>query len=177
MKRSPTLQVEDERVSRGQQSHAEPMEFGPGVRILPNFALDAAHRTGSRKLKRDFGHPAQQFTMVRRIQSNFSMCCTSSAGGSSLRSTPAATADATAGSRCVVAYLFQISRERILMESMHKIVELERIDFATFPTIELDAKLTQSLAQFAIMRDPRPFSNQTFDPFRDFLHVSIGLSG
>jgi hypothetical protein len=37
-------------------------------------------------------------------------CCTSSTGNSSLRSTPAATADATAGSRCVVAYLFHISR-------------------------------------------------------------------
>jgi hypothetical protein len=47
----------------------------------------------------------------------------------------------------------------ILMESMHKIIALKRIDFATFPAIELDAKLTQSLAQFAIMRDPRPFSN------------------
>ena len=33
------------------------------------------------------------------------MCRTSSAGNSSLRSTPAATADATAGSRWVVAYL------------------------------------------------------------------------
>ena len=87
------------------------------------------------------------------------MCCTSSAGSSSLRSTPAATADATAGSRCVVAYLFQISRDSVLMESMHEIVELERIDFATFPTIELDAKLTQGFAQVAIMRDPRPFSN------------------
>ena len=32
-------------------------------------------------------------------------------GNSSLRSTPAATADATAGSRWGVAYLFQISRE------------------------------------------------------------------
>ncbi len=63
------------------------------------------------------------------------------------------------------------------MESMHKIIELKRIDFATSPTIELDAKFTQSLAQFAIMRNPRPFSNQTFDPLRDFLHVSIGLSG
>jgi hypothetical protein len=45
------------------------------------------------------------------------------------------------------------------MESMHKIIELKRIDFATFPTIELDAKLTQSLTQFAIMCDPGPFSN------------------
>jgi hypothetical protein len=47
----------------------------------------------------------------------------------------------------------------VLMESMHKIIEFERIDFTTLPTIELDAKLTQSLAQFTIMRDPRPFSN------------------
>jgi len=33
------------------------------------------------------------------------------------------------------------------MESMHKIVELERIDFAAIPTIEVDAKFTQSVAQ------------------------------
>jgi hypothetical protein len=37
---------------------------------------------------------------------------------------------------------------RFLMESMHEIVEFKRIDFATFPTIELDAKLTQGFAQF-----------------------------
>ncbi len=45
------------------------------------------------------------------------------------------------------------------MESMHEIVEFERVDFAMFPTIELDAKLTQGLSEVAIMRDPRPISN------------------
>jgi hypothetical protein len=25
--------------------------------------------------------------------------------------------------------------------------------------------------------DPRPFSNQAFDPFRNFLHLQVGLSG
>ena len=63
------------------------------------------------------------------------------------------------------------------MESMHKLVEIERINFATVPTIELSTKFTQGLAQVAIVSDPRPFSNQAFEPFRDFLHDQIGLSG
>ncbi len=45
------------------------------------------------------------------------------------------------------------------MESMHKLVELERIYFATIPTIELRAKLAESFAQVAIVSDPRPLSN------------------
>jgi hypothetical protein len=45
------------------------------------------------------------------------------------------------------------------MESVHEIVEFERIDIATFPTSELGAKLTESFAQLALVRDPRPFSN------------------
>jgi len=45
------------------------------------------------------------------------------------------------------------------MESMHKIVELERINFATFPTIEFRAKLAEGFTQVAIVSDPRPFSN------------------
>jgi len=57
------------------------------------------------------------------------------------------------------------------MESMHKIVELERIDFAAIPTIEGDAKFTQSVAQRAIMSDSCPFSNQASDSFRSFLHL------
>ena len=60
---------------------------------------------------------------------------------------------------------------------MHTIVELERINFATIPTVELGAKFTQGLAQVAIVSDARPFSNQAFDPFRDFLHRQIGVSG
>jgi hypothetical protein len=56
------------------------------------------------------------------------------------------------------------------MESMHTLVELEGIDFAKLPTLGLAAKLTQSLAQVALMRNPRPFSNLAFDAFRDFLH-------
>ena len=59
------------------------------------------------------------------------------------------------------------------MESVQEMVEFERVDIATFPTIELDAKLTQGFAQFAIMRDSRPFSNETLDSFRDFLHLLI----
>ena len=45
------------------------------------------------------------------------------------------------------------------MESMHKIVELERINFAAIPAIELHAKLAEGFAQVAIMSDPRPFSD------------------
>jgi len=56
------------------------------------------------------------------------------------------------------------------MESVHEIVECEGVDLATFPAIELGAKLTEGFAQIAIMRDPRPFANETLDPFRDFLH-------
>jgi hypothetical protein len=63
------------------------------------------------------------------------------------------------------------------MESMHMIVEFERSNFVTFPPIELDAKLIQGLAQFAIVRDSRPISNETFDPFRNFLHFSADLPG
>ena len=42
---------------------------------------------------------------------------------------------------------------------MHKIVELERINFATIPAIELHAKLAEGFAQVAIVSDPRPFSD------------------
>ena len=63
---------------------------------------------------------------------------------------------------------------RVLMESVHEIVEFGRVDIATFPTIELDAKLTQGFAQFSIMRDSRPFSNETLDSIRDFLHFVVG---
>jgi hypothetical protein len=44
------------------------------------------------------------------------------------------------------------------MESMHQIVEFERIDFTTNPAIELRAKLTEGFAQVAIVSDVRPFS-------------------
>jgi hypothetical protein len=57
------------------------------------------------------------------------------------------------------------------MESMHKIVELEGVYFAALPTIELDAKLAQSLAQIAIVGDLGPFSNETLYSFRDVRHV------
>lgn len=40
------------------------------------------------------------------------------------------------------------------MESVHEIVEFERIDIATFPAIELDARLTQGFAQFDHARSP-----------------------
>ena len=45
------------------------------------------------------------------------------------------------------------------MESMHKIVEFERIDTSTFQTSEMDAKFIQRFAQFTSMCDRRPFSN------------------
>ena len=48
---------------------------------------------------------------------------------------------------------------RVLMESMHQIVELERIDFATIPTVELRAKLAEGFAQVAIVSDFCPFSD------------------
>ena len=62
------------------------------------------------------------------------------------------------------------------MESMHKIVEFERIDIPTFQTIEVDAKFIQRFAQFTIMCDRRPFSNSTLDPSGDFLHVSVRVT-
>jgi hypothetical protein len=43
---------------------------------------------------------------------------------------------------------------------MYKLVELERIDFATIPAIELFAKLAERLTQVAIVRDRRPFSDE-----------------
>ncbi len=45
------------------------------------------------------------------------------------------------------------------MESMHKLVELERVNFATIPAIEFHAKLAEGFAQVAIVSDPRPFSD------------------
>jgi hypothetical protein len=59
---------------------------------------------------------------------------------------------------------------------MHKIVELERINFATIPAIELHAKLAEGFTQVAIVRDPRPFSDQAFNPFRNFLHRFVWLT-
>jgi hypothetical protein len=53
---------------------------------------------------------------------------------------------------------------------MHTIVEFERTNFVTFPPIELDAKLIQGRAQFTLMRDSCPISNETLDPFWDLLH-------
>ena len=47
----------------------------------------------------------------------------------------------------------------VLLESMHNIVELERINFAAIPAIELRAKLAEGFAQVAIVSDPRPFSD------------------
>jgi len=46
-----------------------------------------------------------------------------------------------------------------MMESMHKIVELEHINFATIPAIKLHAKLAEGFTQVAIVSDPRPFSD------------------
>jgi hypothetical protein len=65
---------------------------------------------------------------------------------------------------------------RVLMESMHKIVELKRINFATIPSIELRAKLAEGVAQVAIVSDPRPFSDEAFDLFRNFLHRFVWLT-
>ena len=47
----------------------------------------------------------------------------------------------------------------VLMESMHKLVQLERIDFASIAAIELHAKLAEGFAQFTLVSDPRPFSD------------------
>ena len=65
---------------------------------------------------------------------------------------------------------------RVLMESMDEIVEFEGIDFATIPTIESSAKFTQGVTQVAIVSDSCPFPNQAFDPFRNFVHLSIRQS-
>jgi len=45
------------------------------------------------------------------------------------------------------------------MESMHKLVQLERINFASIPAIELHAKLVEGFTQLTIVSDPRPFSD------------------
>ena len=45
------------------------------------------------------------------------------------------------------------------MKSMHKIVEFERSDITTLPTVELDLQLAECFAQFALMRNRRPISN------------------
>jgi hypothetical protein len=45
------------------------------------------------------------------------------------------------------------------MESMPELVELERINFATIPSIELHAELAEGFAQIAIVSDLRPFSD------------------
>jgi hypothetical protein len=58
----------------------------------------------------------------------------------------------------------------VLMESMNELVELERIDFATIPTIELYAKLTKGFTQVAIVSNHRPFSDHTLDVFRNCPH-------
>ena len=45
------------------------------------------------------------------------------------------------------------------MESMHKLVEFERINFTTIPAIELHAKLAEGFAKVTIVSDPRPLSD------------------
>jgi hypothetical protein len=45
------------------------------------------------------------------------------------------------------------------MESVHKFVELERINFAAIPAIKLHAKLAEGFAQIAIVSDLRPFAD------------------
>jgi len=68
------------------------------------------------------------------------------------RSTTQATASKCAGrDRCRYRRLEVCRRvslpyftRSVLMESMHKLVELKRIDFATIPAIELRPKLSQS---------------------------------
>jgi len=42
---------------------------------------------------------------------------------------------------------------------MNELVELERINFPTIPTIEFDAKIAQGLAQVPFVSDPSPFSD------------------
>ena len=54
---------------------------------------------------------------------------------------------------------------------MQTFVEFECIDVATFPQIELGSKLSEGLAQVAIMSNSCPFPNLAFDAFRNVLHV------
>jgi len=42
---------------------------------------------------------------------------------------------------------------------MHKLVQLERINFASIPAIEFHAKPAEGVAQLTIVSDPRPFSD------------------
>ena len=59
---------------------------------------------------------------------------------------------------------------------MHKLIELERINFASIPAIELHAKLVEGFAQIAIVSDSRPFSDQTFDLSWNLLHRFVWLT-
>ena len=58
---------------------------------------------------------------------------------------------------------------------MDKIVELERINFATIPAIKLRAKLAEGFTQVAIVSDPCPFSDQAFELFRNVMHRLVLL--
>lgn len=59
---------------------------------------------------------------------------------------------------------------------MHKLVELEGINFASIPPIELHAKLAEGFAQLTIVSDPRPLSDKTCDLFWNFLHRLVWLT-
>ena len=158
----PHVRVEDERISRRQRAHAE--SIGLWTRSMPLFRISLSVHARSRSRCREivFVEFDQPCDVLHELRGQLLFAKHS---GSHRR------CDRRLEVRCRVS-LPDLPR-RVLMESVHEIVELERIDIATFPTIELDAKLTQGFAQFAIMRDPRPFSNETLDPFRDFLHSLI----
>jgi hypothetical protein len=55
---------------------------------------------------------------------------------------------------------------------VNEVVQLERIDFTAFPSIELGPQFVQGITQVALVRNARPLANQTFHALRYFLHIA-----
>ena len=63
-----------------------------------------------------------------------------------------------------------------LMELMNQVVEVSGSDFASLPAVEVCPEIEESVGQFAIVGDGRPFSNQMFESLGSVLHGSLFLS-
>jgi hypothetical protein len=53
---------------------------------------------------------------------------------------------------------------------MNEAVQFERIDLMSLPPFEMSVELEQSLCELSIVRDGRPFTHQTLEALRCFLH-------
>ena len=148
VKRSLTCGLRTNEYLAGNPPMRSRLDFGPSLGIVPNVAPFIQARSCSRCGKIVFVEVDQTGNVLYDLRGQllFPKHSGSHRG-----------CDGRFEMRCDVS-LPDLPR-RVLMESVHEIVEFERVDIAMFPTIELDAKLTQGSAQFAIMRDPRPFSN------------------